>query len=65
MDGCVVCCDGEDDIVHSARDDSQYSDARFVVYFGGWIGIHDWGYILFVAENEILARGMASIRNWG
>ena len=65
MDGGIVCRDGVDIVVHIACNDSQYSGTRIVVYFGRWIGVHGWGYILSVAQNEILACGVAPVCNWG
>ena len=65
MDGCALCCDGVDVVVHITGNDSQYPSARPVVYFGGWISLHDWGDILSVASYEVFARSLAPVCNWG
>ena len=65
MDGRIVCCDGVDIAVYIAGNDSQYSRARPVVYFGGGIGIYDWCDILSVAADEVFARRLASVCNRG
>ena len=65
MDGGVVCRDGVDFAVHIAGNDSQYPGARFVVYSGWGIVVHDWCDILSVAAYEILACGVAPVRNRG
>ena len=65
MDGRVVCSNGVDTAVYIAGNDSQYSGTRFVVYPGRWFVIYDWGDILSVAQNEVFARGVASVCNWG
>lgn len=35
-----------------------------MVYFGGWFGIHDWGYFLSVAAYEVFACGVAPVCDW-
>ena len=51
--------------VYFASNASQYPSQWFVVYFSGWIVLHDWCAVLFVAQNEVLARGVAFVRNRG
>ena len=65
MDGWIICCDGMDIVVHIACNDSQYSGTWYVVYFGGWIVIHDWCDILSVAANEVFTCGLAPVCNRG
>ena len=65
MDGWIVCCDGVDIIVYFAGNDSQYPGTRFVVYFGGGIGVHNRGDILSVATDEVFTCGLAPVCNWG
>ena len=65
MDGGSVCCNGVDVAVYIAGDDSQYSRAWSVVYFGGGIGIHNWCDILSVAPDEVFARRLAPVCNRG
>lgn len=65
MDGRIVCCDGVDIAVYIAGNDSQYPNARVVVYFGRGIGVHNWCDILFVAPDEVFARSLAPVCNRG
>ena len=65
MDGRIVCCDGVDIVVHFAGDDSQYPNARIVVYPGRWFGVHNWCDILFMAPDEVFACRLASVCNRG
>ena len=65
MDGWAVCRNGVDVAVHFAGNDSQYPGTRFVVYFGGGIGVHNRGDILSVATDEVFTCGLALVRNWG
>lgn len=65
MDGGAVCCDGVDIAVYFAGNDSQYSNARVVVYPGRGIGVHNWCDILFVAPDEVFARRLAPVCNRG
>ena len=65
MDGRIVCCDGVDIAVYIAGNDSQYPNARVVVYFGRGIGVHDWCDILFVAADEVFACRLAPVCNRG
>ena len=63
MDGWTVCRNGVDAVVYIAIDDTQYSGTWLVVYLGGWIVLYNWCDILSVAQNEILARGVAPVCN--
>ena len=65
MDGWTVRCDGVDVAVYIAGDDTQYSGTWFVVYSGRWFGVYDWGDILSVAADEVFARGVALVCDWG
>ena len=65
MDGGPVCCDGVDIAVYIAGDDSQYPNARIVVYPGGGIGVHNWRDILSVAPDEVFACRLAPVCNRG
>ena len=65
MDGGPVCCNGVDIAVYIAGNDSQYPNARIVVYLGGGIGVHNWGDILFMAPNEVFACRLAPVCNRG
>ena len=63
MDGGPVCCNGVDVAVYIAGNDSQYSGAWSVVYFGGGIGVHNWRDILFMAPDEVFACRLAPVCN--
>lgn len=65
MDGGPVCCDGVDIAVYIAGNDSQYSGARVVVYFGRGVSVYDWCDILSVAPDEVFARRLAPVCNRG
>ena len=64
MDGWIVCRDGVDVAAYFAGNDSQYPGTRFVVYFGGGIGVHNRGDILSVATDEVFTCGLALVRDW-
>lgn len=65
MDGGIICRNGVDVVVYSARYVADGACAWAVVYSGGWIGIYDWGDILSVATYEIFTCSLASVRNRG
>ena len=65
MDGRTVCRNGVDVAVYFAGNDSQYPSAWIMVYSGWRIVVYDWRVVLFVAQNEVLACGVAFVRNRG
>lgn len=64
MGGVFVFNYGVGAALDFASNDSNNIEPWYVVRVGGRIVLFDWCNILFVAQNEIFARVMASVRYW-